>query len=64
MMFAMRGICACIYLFMRRMAARWCLVGVLILMVPTRSSPYSLLTHEQIIDLTWDDAIVPLLLSH
>ena len=24
---------------------------------------YSLLTHEQIIDLTWDDAIVPLLLS-
>ena len=63
MMFAMRGICACIYLFMRRMAARWCLVGVLILMIPTRSSPYSLLTHEQIIDLTWDDAIVPLLLS-
>jgi hypothetical protein len=63
MMFAMRGICACIYLFMRRMASRWCLVGILILMVPTRSSPYSLLTHEQIIDLTWDDAIVPLLLS-
>ena len=25
---------------------------------------YSLLTHEQIIDLTWDDSIVPLLLSH
>ena len=24
---------------------------------------YSLLTHEQIIDLTWDDSIVPLLLS-
>src|SRR5579863_4922397 len=63
MMFAMRGICACIYLFMRRMAARWCLVGILILMIPTKSSSYSLLTHELIIDLTWDDAIVPLLLS-
>jgi hypothetical protein len=25
---------------------------------------YSLLTHEQLIDLTWQDAIVPLLLSH
>lgn len=28
-----------------------------------RASAYSLLTHEQLIDLTWDDAIVPLLLS-
>ena len=27
------------------------------------ASAYSLLTHEQIIDLTWDDSIVPLLLS-
>lgn len=25
---------------------------------------YSLLTHEELIDLTWNDAIVPLLLSH
>jgi hypothetical protein len=25
---------------------------------------YSLLTHEQLIDLTWQDSIVPLLLSH
>ncbi len=25
---------------------------------------YSLLTHEQIVDLTWQDSIVPLLLSH
>ena len=24
---------------------------------------YSLLTHEQLVDLTWDDSIVPLLLS-
>lgn len=61
--FAMRGNCVCIYLFMRRLGAHWCLVGVLILLIPSRSLPYSLLTHEQIIDLTWDDAIVPLLLS-
>ena len=27
------------------------------------ASAYSLLTHEQLIDLTWDDSIVPLLLS-
>src|SRR6202035_2146348 len=57
------GHCACIYLFMRRLASQWCFVGILILMSPTRSFSYSLLTHEQIIDLTWDDAIVPLLLS-
>jgi hypothetical protein len=28
-----------------------------------RSSAYSLLTHEQLIDLTWQDSVVPLLLS-
>jgi hypothetical protein len=30
---------------------------------PTAASAYSLLTHEQLIDLTWKDSIVPLLLS-
>ena len=30
---------------------------------PGRSPAYSLLTHEQLIDLTWNDSIVPLLLS-
>lgn len=30
---------------------------------PRRATAYSLLTHEQLIDLTWDDSIVPLLLS-
>src|SRR5579884_225346 len=38
----------------------------LLLLLLATSSParaYSLLTHEQLIDLTWDDAIVPLLLS-
>src|SRR5258708_31848116 len=28
-----------------------------------RADAYSLLTHEQLIDLTWQDSIVPLLLS-
>jgi hypothetical protein len=34
------------------------------LLLPTRLLAYSLLTHEQMIDLTWRDSIVPLLLSH
>jgi hypothetical protein len=29
-----------------------------------QAAAYSLLTHEQLIDLTWKDSIVPLLLSH
>jgi hypothetical protein len=29
-----------------------------------QAAAYSLLTHEQLIDLTWQDSIVPLLLSH
>jgi hypothetical protein len=38
----------------------------LLLVVPfgMRAAAYSLLTHEQLIDLTWEDSIVPLLLSH
>jgi hypothetical protein len=36
---------------------------VLILACSARVHAYSLLTHEQLIDLTWDDSIVPLLLS-
>lgn len=31
---------------------------------PTQAFAYSLLTHEQLIDLTWKQSIVPLLLSH
>ncbi len=31
---------------------------------PRPATAYSLLTHEQIIDLTWEDSIVPLLKSH
>lgn len=36
---------------------------VILLFAALPAFPYSLLTHEQIIDLTWDDSIVPLLLS-
>ncbi|MGB6193463.1 MAG: zinc dependent phospholipase C family protein, partial [Terracidiphilus sp.] len=41
------------------------LLLLLILLLPAhrRAAAYSLLTHEQLIDLTWQDSIVPLLLS-
>jgi len=38
-------------------------VLILALLCPSRLHAYSLLTHEQLIDLTWQDSIVPLLLS-
>ena len=37
--------------------------GFVLLAASATGFAYSLLTHEQIIDLTWDDSIVPLLLS-
>ena len=40
------------------------LLLLLLAVLPQRAQAYSLLTHEQLIDLTWQDAIVPLLLSH
>jgi Zinc dependent phospholipase C len=36
---------------------------ILLLGWATQAGAYSLLTHEQLIDLTWNDSIVPLLLS-
>jgi len=39
------------------------LVGTLGLPLSRQANAYSLLTHEQLIDLTWKDSIVPLLLS-
>ena len=44
---------------------RTILVLLLLLAPPwhRRADAYSLLTHEQLIDLTWQDSIVPLLLS-
>lgn len=35
----------------------------MLMLGPQPAAAYSLLTHEQLIDLTWDDSIVPLLLS-
>jgi len=42
-----------------------CLVACLLISIPLSkpAQAYSLLTHEQLIDLTWKDSIVPLLLS-
>lgn len=39
------------------------LVLALLMLGPRNAAAYSVLTHEQLIDLTWDDSIVPLLLS-
>ena len=39
------------------------LVVILVALWPRPAFAYSLLTHEQLIDLTWKDSIVPLLLS-
>lgn len=50
-------------LYMLRTAiVRWAL-ALLFLGCASPAFSYSLLTHEQLIDLTWDDSIVPLLLS-
>jgi len=38
-------------------------IVLLLLWVPQHAVAYSLLTHEQLIDLTWQNSIVPLLLS-
>ena len=45
---------------------RTVLLLTLVLALPAgrRAAAYSLLTHEQLIDLTWRDSIVPLLLSY
>ena len=44
---------------------RTILAFLLLLLLPwhRHADAYSLLTHEQLIDLTWQDSIVPLLLS-
>ena len=46
-----------------RSTAEGLVLCLLFLIFPAPSAAYSLLTHEQLIDLTWDDSIVPLLLS-
>ncbi len=46
---------------LRRLIVFCCLAGVLTFMQSAQA--YSVLTHEQLIDLSWDASIVPLLLS-
>lgn len=48
---------------MRHLRTVISLALVLLVAGPRHAAAYSLLTHEQLIDLTWDDSIVPLLLS-
>ncbi|MGH9591353.1 MAG: zinc dependent phospholipase C family protein [Terracidiphilus sp.] len=50
-------------MILRRLRAAIVLALVLSIARPRPAAAYSLLTHEQLIDLTWDDSIVPLLLS-
>ncbi len=45
------------------MRSRFLPLLLLSLLLPPRARAYSLLTHEQLIDLTWQRSIVPLLLS-
>jgi len=46
-----------------RFCSRLFPILVMLLLLPLQSRAYSLLTHEQLVDLTWQDSIVPLLLS-
>lgn len=48
-------------MILRRLRAA--IMLTLVLSIARPATAYSLLTHEQLIDLTWDDSIVPLLLS-
>src|ERR1700722_1440002 len=48
---------------MRRVFRVPCLVVLILLLSAVRGDAYSLLTHEQLIDLAWKPSIVPLLLS-
>ena len=47
----------------RRLALRVCTVLLIVLMSCSSSSAYSVLTHEEIVDLLWTDQIQPLLLK-
>src|SRR3569833_3195381 len=47
----------------KRSAFAAAVVLILVLLCPRSVEAYSLLTHEQLIDLTWQNSIVPLLLS-
>jgi len=46
-----------------RAGVGWAAMGLAVLLWPTNAYSYSVLTHEAIIDSTWDSAIKPLLLK-
>jgi hypothetical protein len=46
-----------------RAGLRWAALGLLLLLWPPNAWSYSVLTHEAIVDSTWDSAIKPLLLK-
>jgi len=46
----------------RRLSARVAAIFLIVLMCTDGSSAYSVLTHEEIVDLLWTDEIQPLLL--
>jgi hypothetical protein len=50
-------------IYVRSLFRSACLVVLILLFSTVRGDAYSLLTHEQLIDLTWKSSIVPLLLS-
>lgn len=47
----------------RQFALRVAIVALIVLMSCSGSSAYSVLTHEEIVDLLWSDKIRPLLLK-
>ena len=48
---------------MRRVTQRFCLLALIVLLVPGISPAYSVLSHEAIIDSSWEMGIKPLLLA-
>ncbi len=50
-------------IYVRSLFRSACLVVLILVFSTVRGDAYSLLTHEQLIDLTWKSSIVPLLLS-
>jgi hypothetical protein len=48
---------------LRRVRQRFCLLALTVLLIPEISSAYSVLSHEAIIDSSWEAGIKPLLLA-
>src|ERR1700722_8125984 len=48
---------------LRRVTQRLCMLALIVLLVPVISPAYSVLSHEAIIDSSWEMGIKPLLLA-